>query len=129
MLKTEIQNIERGQKIFIEEDEKTHLVIKQVQNFINRNRDHFQSDLRGETSPNITFHGLRHSYAQEEYQKASGIQPLITDWPGVIVKTKGDLCSAIQQRIEISYERFNEQWNEYNQGTTVQQITEWMKEQ
>lgn len=70
-----------------------------------------------------------YQYDQEEYQKASGIQPLMTDWPGVIVKTKGELCSAIQQRVEISYERFNEQWNEYNQGTTVQQITEWMKEQ
>lgn len=67
MLQEHIQNVERGQKLFIREDEKTHLVIKQVQNFINRNREYFQENHR---DVNITFHGLRHSYAKGQYKNA-----------------------------------------------------------
>lgn len=69
MLQERIQNIERGDKLFIQEGEKTHLVIKQCQNFINRNREHFQEerDQAGEIR-NITFHGLRHAYAQDRFE-------------------------------------------------------------
>lgn len=64
VLERKIEEVERGQKLFIEQGEKTHLVIKQTQNFIVRHREQF-SDGRA----NITFHGLRHSYAHEEYQR------------------------------------------------------------
>ena len=67
MLTKLIESTSRGEKLFIQPGEKTHLFIKQVQNFINRNREHFQD--KGRTS-NITFHGLRHAYAQEQYNKA-----------------------------------------------------------
>lgn len=77
MLQEYIRNVERGHKLYVQEYEKTHLVIKQVQNFINRNREHFQDVNRQEERAegdeivrNITFHGLRHTYAQEQYQQA-----------------------------------------------------------
>lgn len=62
VLERRIAEVERGQKLFIEQGEKTHLVIKQTQNWIVRHREEF-SDKK------ITFHGLRHSYAHEEYQR------------------------------------------------------------
>jgi integrase/recombinase XerD len=64
---------DQGQKLFVNECEKTHLVIKQVQNFINRNRELFQdrepikSTSNVPVLENITFHGLRHSFAAEKY--------------------------------------------------------------
>lgn len=77
MLQERIQEVERGQKLYVAEGEKTHLVIKQVQNWINRNREHFQNQSRhqgrdeGEAIiESITFHGLRHAYAQKRYQEA-----------------------------------------------------------
>ncbi|GLV14986.1 integrase [Alicyclobacillus hesperidum] len=77
MLQERIKNVDRGQKLFVTEQEKTHLVIKQAQNFINRNREHFQDPSReqareqGEAiTRNITFHGLRHAYAQDRYHEA-----------------------------------------------------------
>lgn len=79
MLQERIQSVERGHKLYVAEGESTHLVIKQVQNFINRNREHFQDESRREErnegdevmAKSITFHGLRHSYAQEQYQLAT----------------------------------------------------------
>ena len=65
LLKGIVENTERGNKLFVEQGEKTHLVIKQVQNFINRHREQYQADSR---EHNLTFHGLRHSYAHEQYQ-------------------------------------------------------------
>lgn len=77
MIQERIQLVERGEKLYVQENEKTHLVIKQVQNFLNRNREHFQDESRNqernqgdEIVRNITFHGLRHAYAQEQYQQA-----------------------------------------------------------
>lgn len=67
MLMERIREVERGEKLFVSRDKKTHLVIKQVQNFINRNRDTFQNSHR---TVNITFHGLRHTFAQERYKNA-----------------------------------------------------------
>lgn len=55
-----------GDKLYINKDDKTHLVIKRVQNFINRNRDSFQIDYHD--GVNITFHGLRHSFASMKYE-------------------------------------------------------------
>lgn len=59
-----IDNYNPSNKLFVEEFEKTHLKIKQVQNFIVRHRDKFQE---ADREVNRTFHGLRHSYAQERY--------------------------------------------------------------
>ncbi|MGG3450546.1 tyrosine-type recombinase/integrase [Domibacillus aminovorans] len=72
-----IEDVERGQKLFVAEGEKTHLVIKSCQNFINRHREKFQDESRTEQyaagdpiKENITFHGLRHAYAQDRYAEA-----------------------------------------------------------
>ncbi|MCP3763752.1 tyrosine-type recombinase/integrase [Domibacillus sp. A3M-37] len=77
MLKEVMKNVERGDKLFVREGEKTHLVIKQCQNFINRHRDKFQDENRAERiaageklKENVTFHGLRHAYAQDRYDEA-----------------------------------------------------------
>ncbi len=67
LLERKIKDVERGQKLFIGSDEKTHLVIKQTQNWIVRHRDKF-TEKRESLAP-ATFHGLRHSYAKEEYEK------------------------------------------------------------
>lgn len=66
MLKEVIKEIPRGERVFIKDGEKTHLVIKQVQNFLNRHRDKWQQEGR---QVNRTFHGLRHLYAREQYDK------------------------------------------------------------
>jgi site-specific recombinase XerD len=75
MLTGWIKNVERGQKLFVREGEKTHLIIKQVQNYINDNRAKFQDPTW--TGPNRTFHGLRHHYASEQYNRClrEGMKP------------------------------------------------------
>lgn len=77
VLKEAMQNVERGDKLFVREGEKTHLVISNCQNFINRHRGKFQDENRAERiaegeklKENITFHGLRHAYAQDRYREA-----------------------------------------------------------
>lgn len=74
MLKERLLETDRGEKLYIQTGEETHLAIKQVQNFINRHRDKFQDEKRKQgdetITQNITFHGLRHTYAQEQYQQA-----------------------------------------------------------
>lgn len=64
-----------GSKLFVGEHEKTHLVIKRVQNFISRHQKTIADPNRSERIKNgenitdrVTFHGLRHTYAQEQYQ-------------------------------------------------------------
>lgn len=70
MLKQIIQDIPRGEKLFVRNDEKTHLVIKQIQNFIVRHRSEWQQTDREENKEeNRTFHGLRHMYAKDRYDE------------------------------------------------------------
>lgn len=72
ILRERMQEVERGQKLFVQTGEKTHLVIKQCQNFINRNREHFQEERSREQTneiERITFHGLRHAYAQDRFEE------------------------------------------------------------
>lgn len=58
----------KGFKVFVNSSEKTHEVIKQVQNFIYNNRHLVQEkDSFSDTRANITVHGLRHSYSCERY--------------------------------------------------------------
>ncbi len=51
-----------GQKLFVRPYDKTHLAMKRLQNFIAYHRKEF-------TENRITFHGLRHTYAHEQYDK------------------------------------------------------------
>jgi site-specific recombinase XerD len=57
-------NSKVGKKVFIEKDERTHKVINRLQSFINRNQKMFI-----ETDDKCSFHGLRHSFAQNKYQE------------------------------------------------------------
>lgn len=56
----------RGQKLFVSPADKTHLAIHRLENFI----AYYRSTLRDEGSCRpMTFHGLRHAYAAEQYKK------------------------------------------------------------
>lgn len=67
-LRDAMERVERGQKLFVrhEQGQKTHQQIKSVQDFICNHRGKFADSSR---EANMTFHGLRHSYAREEYEK------------------------------------------------------------
>lgn len=53
-----------GEKVFINKEEKTHKVINNLQVYIyNHNKEFRDSD------KSLTFHGLRHAYAQGRYRK------------------------------------------------------------
>ena len=54
------------QKLFVAANDKTHLVIKRLQNFIRYHRKFVQDE--GSIKP-LTFHGLRNTYAAEAYRK------------------------------------------------------------
>lgn len=51
-----------GQKLFVNSDDKTHLAMKRLQCFIAYHRKEF-------TDNRITFHGLRHTFAHDQYEK------------------------------------------------------------
>ena len=52
----------KGRKIFVEPGQKTHQVIRSIEKFIRDHRQEF-------TGRAITPHGLRHSYAREEFER------------------------------------------------------------
>ncbi len=52
----------KGHKLFVTPEDKTHLAMKRLQCFIAYHRKEF-------TDTRITFHGLRHTYAHEKYNK------------------------------------------------------------
>ena len=54
-----------GQKLFVAPEDKTHLAMKRLQCFIAYHRREF-------TDNKITFHGLRHTYAHEQYERFIG---------------------------------------------------------
>lgn len=64
VLEQAINGISRGQKLFVNKEEKTHLIIKETQNWIARYRHYCSEPGR---NVNMTFHGLRHLYACEQY--------------------------------------------------------------
>lgn len=66
IFKNAMQDINRGNKLFVNADEKTHNVIKETQNFIYNHREFCTDRTNGTT---ITFHGLRHVFAQEKYNE------------------------------------------------------------
>ena len=51
-----------GEKLFVNRDDKTHLAMSRLQHFIWYHRKEF-------TENRITFHGIRHTYAHEQYEK------------------------------------------------------------
>lgn len=61
-LRDALQGIPDGQKLFVRPEEKTHLAMKRLQSFISHHR-------KGVTTRKITFHGLRHTFAHERYER------------------------------------------------------------
>lgn len=55
-----------GDKLFVPKDTQTHIAIKEFQNFISKHRKSVQD---ADSIRPLTFHGLRHTYAAEAYQK------------------------------------------------------------
>lgn len=51
-------------RVFVGPTEKTHQVIKHIENWIYKYRDHFHQG-----TVKLTYHGLRHAYAQERYER------------------------------------------------------------
>ena len=63
-LKEMIQRTKRGQKLFVPEGTTTDEAIQRLQHFLLYHRDRIRSD---DNNP-LTFHGLRHSYACNQYK-------------------------------------------------------------
>ena len=63
-LKEMIQRTKRGQKLFVPEGTNTDEAIQRLQHFLLYHRDRIRSD---DNNP-LTFHGLRHSYACNQYK-------------------------------------------------------------
>ncbi|MDR1131220.1 MAG: tyrosine-type recombinase/integrase [Oscillospiraceae bacterium] len=55
-----------GHKLFVQQGKQTHIAKTELQNFIHSRRKFVQAP--GSARP-LTFHGLRHTYAQEQYQR------------------------------------------------------------
>ena len=64
-LRVMLDRTERGHKLFVPDGVPTDRAINAVQLFIIKHRDDVADEGR---EANLTFHGLRHSYAAEEYQ-------------------------------------------------------------
>ncbi len=64
-LQRHLKETPRGHKLFVPDGKQTHEAIKELQAFIWLNRSDVQDE--GSTRP-MTFHGLRHTYAAEQYQ-------------------------------------------------------------
>lgn len=62
LIKGTVQVSSKQTRLFVGPDEKAHQVIKRVENWIYTSRDRFtEGDVK------LTYHGLRHAYAQERY--------------------------------------------------------------
>lgn len=68
ILQNRIEHTERGHKLYLAPNEDTKDVKHQMENFINRHRSKWEED-RDENEPNRTYHGLRHTYASEQYDR------------------------------------------------------------
>jgi integrase len=66
MLQKRLKAIERGEKLLVPRGVPTHVYIKQLQQFINYHRDKLPPS---EGKEKLTFHGLRHAYAQRTYNE------------------------------------------------------------
>jgi site-specific recombinase XerD len=64
-----IKHIPRGQKLFVNQQEKAHTVIQRVQDFVRNHRDKVY-DIANDRplGVEITVHSFRHAYAKEQYE-------------------------------------------------------------
>lgn len=69
VLEDRMADVERGRKLFVDEGQKTHKVINNIQKRLGETREYWQLE-RNEEEPNRTMHGLRHCYAREQYEQA-----------------------------------------------------------
>lgn len=65
VLREACKGLGQHEKLFVPPGEKTHKVIKRIEGFIYRHRDKVTE--KSDRGVEITFHGLRHLYAREEY--------------------------------------------------------------
>lgn len=73
VLETAMRKVEKdNDKLFVPRGKRTDLVKDSIENFIREHRAKFQNSNQRERDINITFHGLRHTYAREEYLKRIG---------------------------------------------------------
>ena len=73
VLQKQLKTVERGSKLLVPQGTPTHVYIKQLQQFISYHREKLPTR---ENKERLTFHGLRHSYAQRSYNAliAGGMQ-------------------------------------------------------
>ena len=64
VLKSSKERVSRGEKLFVPPEQKTHVIIAKIQNFIYVNRP-----LRENGSQKISSHGLRYNFAQQRYSE------------------------------------------------------------
>jgi len=69
VLEKQLKTVERGSKLLVPNGTPTHIYIKQLQQFISYHRDKLPPR---ENKERLTFHGLRHSYAQRSYSELIG---------------------------------------------------------
>ena len=66
VLKKALLTTPPGYKLFVPKDKQTHIAKAELQNFIASKRKYVFDE---GSSRNLTFHGLRHTFAAEQYQK------------------------------------------------------------
>ncbi|MCL6478814.1 MAG: tyrosine-type recombinase/integrase [Peptococcaceae bacterium] len=66
VLKESIEGKDQGDKLFLKPDQKAHQAMQAAKDFIRRHRDKVQEP--GDGRKPLTFHGLRHTFAREDYQ-------------------------------------------------------------
>lgn len=69
ILKSAIEQVARGEKLFVPNHLKTHQVIQQTQDFVRNNRDRVKDPFhKRPEGVEITMHSFRHAYAMEQYE-------------------------------------------------------------
>lgn len=75
VMESRIQNVPRGDRLFIRPGEKTHVAVNRVEKFMQNNRVQFETvegrEIRmyqGVANP-LTYHGLRYNYVQNRVQQ------------------------------------------------------------
>ena len=67
-------------------------------------------------------------YDLYEYSREVGIESDFFEWaPGPIVQTQEELIDAIQKEPRQNFELFNQEWNEYATGKSLEQLVAWIR--
>ncbi len=75
VMESRIQDVPRGDRLFIRPGEKTHAAVNRVEKFIQNNREQFETVEGQETrmyegvANALTYHGLRYNYVQDRMQQ------------------------------------------------------------